>query len=282
MMDGFFATEIRLNYEKIEKLEKDLSLEEKIKRHVVFKERAKKIMEYSRYAKKEGILSLEDRINDSDENEEKALFKKLIIQIAEGADPKLIEKWAMYDYASKVREPYESILYIITVCGIRSIQSGDRIKSLETLMNSMIPSDVAIEPSEYDDGSKVSESEGVRKDIEEYCVGELRVKKGEIGYIDICAVDALLRTITERDIQRLLREITNGDLAKLMPGLSGEARKRIFDNMPSMLAKMVLEDVGYMGAYDEEPDWIIEESKGVAKEVLMIAEQLREQGDIKF
>ena len=59
-------------------------------------------------------------------------------------------------------------------------------------------------------------------------------------------------------------------------------RKKIFDNMSGRLAQLILEDVGYMGQYEEEPDWIIDASKEAAKVVLEIATQLRNQGDIKF
>lgn len=282
MFDQFFVLEIQKNYKIIEELEKDLSEEEIIERHAVFKVRVAKIMEYSRIAKKKGLLALEEKVKSIDENGEDALIKRLVTQIVDGTDPEMIERWAMYDYASKIRDPYEGILYIITVCGMRAIQSGERRRFLAMLMNSMTPSDIAIDPSKYEEVTNSDEAEDKYKDIEEYCSGEIRVSEGGIGYIEISAVDSLFRTISDRGVQRLLREITNGDLAKLMPGLSGEARKKIFNNMSRRLSLMVLEDIRFMGAYDEISDWILESSKDAANIILKIALKLREQGDIVF
>ena len=45
---------------------------------------------------------------------------------------------------------------------------------------------------------------------------------------------------------------------------------------------MVLDDIRYMGAYDEISDWILEASKEAANVILKIATQLRDQGDIVF
>ena len=282
IFDQFFVPEIQKNYKIIEELERDLSEAEKIERHAVFKVRVAKIMEYSRIAKKEGLLALEEKAKSIDENGEDALIKRLITQIVDGTDPEMIERWAMYDYASKIRNPYEGILYIITVCGMRAIQSGERRRFLAMLMNSMTPSDIAIDPGKYEEVTNSDEPEDKYKDIEEYCSGEIRVSEGGIGYIEISAVDSLFRTISDRGVQRLLREITNGDLAKLMPGLSGEARKKILNNMSRRLSLMVLEDIRVMGAYDDISDWILESSKDAANIILKIALKLREQGDIVF
>ena len=278
MFDTFFISEVQKNYEKIEELEKNLSSDERRKKHDVFQKRVAMIMECNDGVKKEGLLDLEERTASIDDKGEDYLVKKLAKQVVNGTDPELIERWAMYDYASKVRAPYEGILYIITVCGMRAIQRGDRQYHLAMLMNAITPEDVAIEPEQYNEG--IIHNEIKDSDIEEFCTGELRVTEDEIGYVEISAVDALLRSIDDRDVQRLLREITNGDLAKLMIGLSGEARKRIFDNMSRRLAQMILEDIEYMGAYDNMDDRLRKAIKESAGNVLGIAFKLREQGDI--
>lgn len=278
MFDTFFISEVQKNYEKIEELEKNLSSDERRKKHAVFQKRVAMIMECNDGVKKEGLLDLEERTASIDDKGEDYLVKKLAKQVVNGTDPELIERWAMYDYASKVRAPYEGILYIITVCGMRAIQRGDRQYHLAMLMNAITPEDVAIEPEQYNEG--IIHNEIKDSDIEEFCIGELRVTEDEIGYVEISAVDALLRSIDDRDVQRLLREITNGDLAKLMIGLSGEARKRIFDNMSRRLAQMILEDIEYMGAYDNMDERLRKAIKESAGNVLGTAFKLREQGDI--
>ena len=278
MFDTFFISEVQKNYEKIEELEKNLSSDERRKKHDVFQKRVAMIMECNDGVKKEGLLDLEERTASIDDKGEDYLVKKLAKQVVNGTDPELIERWAMYDYASKVRAPYEGILYIITVCGMRAIQRGDRQYHLAMLMNAITPEDVAIEPEQYNEG--IIHNEIKDSDIEEFCIGELRVTEDEIGYVEISAVDALLRSIDDRDVQRLLREITNGDLAKLMIGLSGEARKRIFDNMSRRLAQMILEDIEYMGAYDNMDERLRKAIKESAGNVLGTAFKLREQGDI--
>ena len=280
MLDQFFVSEVQKNYEKIEELEKNLSSDERRKKHDVFQKRVARIMECNDGVKKEGLLDLEERTASIDDNGEEYLVKKLAKQVVNGTDPELIARWAMYDYASKVRNPYEGILYIITVCGMMAIQRGDSQYHLAVLMNAMTPEDIAIESEKYREGIIHN---GIKdSDIEDFCTGELRVAADEIGYVEISAVDVLLRSIDDRDVQRLLREITNGDLAKLMIGLSGEARKRIFDNMSRRLAQMILEDIEYMGAYDNIDERLRKAIKESAGNVLGIAFKLREQGDIEY
>ena len=152
MLDHFFVSEVQKNYEKIEELEKDLSSDERKEKHAVFQKRVAMIMECNNGVKKEGLLDLEERTASIDDNGEEYIVKKLAKQVVNGTDPELIARWAMYDYASKVRNPYEGILYILTTCGMMAIQRGDRQYHLAMLMNAITPEDVAIEPEQYNEG----------------------------------------------------------------------------------------------------------------------------------
>jgi len=52
---------------------------------------------------------------------------------------------------------------------------------------------------------------------------------------------------TNQVIQRILREVDCNELAVAMKGLSGNACRRIFDNLSPRLAARIAEDIEYMG-----------------------------------
>ena len=49
-----------------------------------------------------------------------------------------------------------------------------------------------------------------------------------------------------RDMQRFLRDMDNNVLEDMMFGISGAARKHIFENLPSRLAVMIAADMDYI------------------------------------
>ena len=280
MLDQFFISELKKLYGALREDEKSMSQEEIAKNHAQFRNRAEIIMELSRVAKKDGLLALEGSIEQLDGYEDVKLLASYII---DGNDPKMIEQLSIMNYISKQSEVVDSILNIITIYGMLEVQAGKNRSRLAELLNSMMPSDVALDTDKYDEVTNTDNPDEKGSDIDEFCQGVLRVQPGKACYIEVMTVDEIFKTLSDRDVQRLLREITNGDLAKLMVGLSGEARRKICNNMSTRLTLMVIEDVRYMGVTDDNmEDFGYEMAGEGAKVVLNIASQLKEQEDIKY
>ena len=83
--------------------------------------------------------------------------------------------------------------------------------------------------------------------IDDYCKGEIKATSDRVGYAEICTADAMLRSLDGQRIQRLLRDVEFHDRAKLAIGLSGEARKWLFSNMPAILAIRIIDEIKSMG-----------------------------------
>lgn len=280
MLDHFFIPELKKLYGALSEDEKSMSQEEITKVHALIRDRAEIIMELSRVAKKDGLLALDESIEKIEGCEDVKLLASYII---DGNDPKVIQQLSIMNYISKQLEAVDSILNIITIYGMLEIQAGKNRRRLAGLLNSMMPSDVALDVDLYDEVTNTDNPDEKGSDIDEFCQGVLRVQPGKAGYIEVMTVDEIFKTLSDRDVQRLLREITNGDLAKLMVGISGEARRKICNNMSSRLSLMVIEDVRFMGVSGDETSEFVHEMSGEgAKVVLDIATRLKEQGDIKY
>ena len=79
------------------------------------------------------------------------------------------------------------------------------------------------------------------------CKGERLWNPGENGYYVSRLVDYVICDITDKELQRVMREIDNVALSLSMKGMSGQARKHIFDNLSERLGKMIAEDMVNMG-----------------------------------
>lgn len=280
MLDQFFILELKKQYDVIRETEKSMSQEEISKNHSLIRDRAEIIMEFSRVAKKDGLLALEESIEKLDGCDD---VKVLVSYVVDGYDPEMIQTLSMMNYISKESEVIDSILNIVTVGGMLQLQAGESRRRLAEFLNSMMPSDVALDVDKYDEVTNTDNPDEKGSDIDEFCRGALRAMPGRTGYVEILAADEMFKALSDRDVQRLLREITNGDLAKLMVGLSGEVRRKICSNMSSRLTLMVIEDVRFMGVRDDKiDDFSLEMSSEGASIVLKIASQLKEQGDIKY
>ena len=117
-------------------------------------------------------------------------------------------------------------------------------------MLALIPEDISAvyrKQQEEEESRALSSTELDLDILEPYFHGGIAVTPGDECYFKIKIGDYAIKSLDDRNIQRLLRDVDNCDLAVAMKGLSGDARRRLFSNLSSRLAVMVKEDMEYMG-----------------------------------
>ena len=84
---------------------------------------------------------------------------------------------------------------------------------------------------------------------------------------------------SDHDIQRILREVDNNELAIAMKELSGNARRRIFDNLSPRLANMIVEDLEYRGLIERIKMSEVNESVMKIMNIVLKLAKVREIND---
>ena len=207
-----------------------------------------KITELSQLARREGLLALEDAVwNIPLESEEEEL-RQLIMLLVDGTEPTLLEGIGMARYYTSLHTDYRALKSFLYLEGVLSIQEGENPRILEEKLKVMLPSHLYIQYSKKVEEKKQEEK---KKDdenlIENLCKGERQWNLGENGYYISKLTDYTVCDLGNRELQRVMREIDNVDLTLAMKGMSGAARKRIFDNLSNRLGQMIAEDMISMG-----------------------------------
>lgn len=229
MLDEILIPEIKKNYEELARLEAGCTEEEKLNKHQVFKETLSQLLMISNIARKEGIIALEEEAERNYELSD--MTRELIWLIVDGTDPQLVERIGLMQYFAKKKDVYQSIMDIMSIYGMLSIQAGYNPRIIWKMLNSMIPDDVT-EPEYYYDNSYADEIENCKKlDWEAFYQGNIRLTPEIQGYSEIKLLDELIKVLDNRAIQKILRGVGRSDLHNVMNVISGEARKLLFTNM---------------------------------------------------
>ena len=100
---------------------------------------------------------------------------------------------------------------------------------------------------EAEESKPVQDDELKLRILEECYTGGIVAIPGDDYYFQIKVTDYAIKSLDDRNIQRVLRDVDNCDLAVAMKGLSSDARRRLFSNLSSRLAIMIKEDMECMG-----------------------------------
>lgn len=211
-------------------------------------ETAQKVMHLCKLARLEGLLALEEAVEEIPLDSPQEVLKQLIILLVDGTDPEIIEEIGWNRYYAHLYKDYEALRYFIYLEGALSIQAGVNPRVLEEKLKVMLPPKMYLKYSlKQEEMSQEEERQKGEHLIEKLCKGERLWNLGENGYYVSRLVDYVICDITDKELQRVMREVEHFTLALAMKGMSGEARKHIFDNLSERLAKWVAEDIMNMG-----------------------------------
>ena len=251
-MRDIFYLELAKKTEEIHQKEKHLTEEEKRENNLLLLDAIDQIVYLSNVGRKEGLLALEESVYQMDEYKDN--IKKMVLYICDAYAPELIEEMTLMRYMVKAPKDYEGLKMLLQLNGVLSVQMGENPRVIEEKLLSMVP-DGVIEIYRERNAANIKSLYELKLDekymgkLEKLYHGELNVKIAEIGFPEVFELDYLIKHLADRSLQRGLREIDNADLELALKGLSGEARKRVFDNMSKRLSIMIVEDMEDMGNY---------------------------------
>lgn len=209
----------------------------------------KNVLKFHTIARKEGLLALEVECESLNKETEEKYFAELLSLVVDGTDSILVTEYALNRYFAANLTGYEGIIYLIYSKGILMIQTGEHPMVVEKILDSMLPENVKKlymeKKSEETERLKKSEQEDLQNNIDSICSKNPEADEKEHTLLSEASL--IFEKRSDRDIQRILREVDNNELAVAMKALSGNACRRIFNNLSPRLAPRIAEDIMYMG-----------------------------------
>ena len=245
------------------------------------------IKKCSMMARREGLLYLEEHSDELDDGFPGVKYlRHMIMLVVDGTDPELLEEVCICRYCSSKLSDYAALQYLIMLAGILDIQNRENPRVIEEKIKFMLPeelSDELIRRSQVTDevwsGRKSHGSDEDDMDLsilDRACEGDLALEPTDDYYYAVSMLDHMLLELDDRAIQRLLRDVDNCDLAIAMKAISGDARRRIFNNLSKRLAVMIAEDMAFMGPVK------LEDAGGAGRKIFSRIVRLISAGEIAF
>lgn len=208
----------------------------------------KNVLDFNQLARKEGLLYLEECSESLNKKTEEKYFAELLSLVIDGTDPVFVREYALSRYFGANLTGYEGIIYLIYIKGALMIHDGISPVIIEQLLEAMLPNNVRNLYME----KKIEDIENVRKyeqkdlqnKIDLICSDDCKADKKE--HTLLSEASFIFENRTDQDIQRILREVDCNELGVAMKGLSGNSKRRIFDNISPRIATILAEDITSM------------------------------------
>ena len=238
--------ELKKIYVKVKEVENTCSPKELEDYENMLLSAINKMLELNDLARYEGLLILDEVATNIDVDSSEEILRHLLLLVVDGTDPKGLEDIGMLRYYSNLYEGYEALRFFIYLEGALSLQACDNNRDLEEKLKSMLPHNLYVRYIKGEEERRLeAESKKAKSMIKELCETKKFWNPAENGYHIAKLLDYTVRKMSDLNMQNVLRNVDNMLLSMAMKGMSGEARKRIFDNLSIRLGKMVAEDVKY-------------------------------------
>ncbi len=216
------------------------------------------IKQCSMVARREGLLTLEEHAYEIDDSFPGVKYLRyMIMLVVDGTDPKRLEEVCYCRYCSSKLSDYSALQYLMMLAGILDIQNQENPRVIEEKIKYMLPEELTEEYIRRQEETKEEWRNQRNRDKEEdkidlsiidrVCKGEVAVNATNDYYYVIRLLDHMLLEFDDRTIQRLLRDVDNSDLVIAIKALSGDARRKILNNLSKRLAVMIAEDMVFLG-----------------------------------
>lgn len=207
-----------------------------------------KMLHLSDVAHKEGLLALEECVNELEGIPCWKYLSRMMRLVVDGIDPTIVEEIGMSRYFAMGIENYNGLQLLLELLGVLAIQAGDNPYILENKMIALFPEEVyELYCKNREEIEKKKKGENALDLTESFFEGDIAVKPDDEHYFSMKIADYAIGSLDDMSMQRLLRNIDNGDLIVALIGFSGNTKRRIFDNFSKTLASMIAEDIRLMG-----------------------------------
>ncbi len=233
-LDDQLLKELKPIYDEIRKNEASVCDDDKDHFENGIKDLAKLILQLSDIARKEGLLALEEFKCSLDDEPWYTPVKELIELIVDGNDPEMVKRISLMRYYSTLQEPYMKLMNIMSIYGFISIQAGENPKLIMKMLESL--AGINIGTTQRD----AKEDAYPMIDIDRFYSEEIGLTEADIGFHEVSVCDRLIKVLDNRALQRVIRDVEYRTLGQLMIGLSGEARRRIIENVSKGIGEMLI------------------------------------------
>ena len=201
-------------------------------------------------ARKEGILYLEEMSEELDLKDDlQSFLHQQLTLVVDGTDPEFVFRIGMNHIVANAFKSYDGLIALLYLISSLEIQAGTNPRIFEELLKSIMPNEIreALILRECRDvfPKALSEAEETKIRIEDLCADDAEVDEKDHSLVNQTTLTLL--ELSDKEMMRVLRDTENRDCSLAMKGLPGKARKRIFDNLSTNLAVMVVDDMEFMG-----------------------------------
>lgn len=206
------------------------------------------LVDFSNIARREGLIGLERYVEDRGDFQ-----SRMIMMMVDGYDWEEIETTGIAEYISKnsKAEPAERLQILMDIAGLELLIDKANPHVIESRLLAMAPQETNELLEGEEEKARTELDERVREDYQPEDLVKKYCNSGDSDY----SRDQMVEQLTDRamrkldgiNMERFLREVENKDIAVAIKMLSGDAVTHIFSAMSPELARMIAEDVEYMG-----------------------------------
>ncbi len=219
------------------------------------------IVSMAKLAKRNGLLAL---VQES-EAATSFLLRKGLQLVLEGVQPSLVKTTLEYYILSGSYTGKDLLERCIILEGVLAIQKGVNPQIIQEVLLSLF-GEKGQQAYEAEFGDKKTDKLAAffEKIKEDRAVNPLSSKLGHT-----------IMQLDDQSIQQCLKEISTVDLARALKGIEGEAKIKVFKNLPKRSAAILQETVQHLDLMRDS------EMNEAQEKILLIISGLEEQGDIR-
>ncbi|MGD9182586.1 MAG: FliG C-terminal domain-containing protein [Desulfobacterales bacterium] len=219
------------------------------------------IVSMAQKAKRNGLLSL---VQEAEETTSFLLRKGLQL-ILEGVQPSLVETTLEYYILSGTYTGKDLLERCIIKEGVLAIQKGVNPQIIQELLLSLF-GEKGHEAYDEEFGDKKKDKQEVFFD---------KIKKDRAATPLSSKLGHTIIQLDDQSIQQCLKEISTVDLARALKGMEGEAKIKVFKNLPKRSAAILQETVEHLDLMRDS------EMTEAQEKILLVISGLEAQSDIR-
>ena len=219
------------------------------------------IVSMAKMAKRNGLLAL---VQEAEETTSFLLSKGLQL-ILEGVQPSLVKTTLEYYILSGSYTGKDLLERCLIMEGVLAIQKGINPQIIQELLLSLFG----------EKGHKAYEAEFGDKKTDKLEAFFKKIKKDRAATPLSSKLGLAIMQLDDQSIQQCLKEISTVDLARALKGIEGEAKIKVFKNLPKRSAAILQETVEHLDLMRDS------EMNEAQEKILLVISGMEEQGDIR-
>jgi hypothetical protein len=218
------------------------------------------IVSMAKMAKRNGLLALVQEA----EAATSFLLRKGLQLVLEGVQPSLVRTTLEYYILSGTYTGKDLLERCIIMEGVLAIQKGVNPQIIQELLLSLFG----------EKGHEAYEAEFGDKKTDKLEVFFKKIRNDRAATPLSSKLGQTIMQLDDQSIQQCLKEISTVDLARALKGIEGEAKIKVFKNLPKRSAAILQETVEHLDLMRDS------EMNEAQEKILLVISGLEEHGDI--